>query len=467
MYKIEFTLKQHTPLIHFQHDQLGATLRATELKPKLDHFIISFCKMNNIPIMDEWKQVWEKDKKSLKYKIKIELYEGAGICWQECQGWGSFFGHMGTGNHNKFKMSFVEGSLKMIIHSYSKGLLDLINENICSFFSIGGFGNRQSKGYGFFFPEKSSDAFRNNNYYHTPYKKFFFTVSPTAKSDDWVETGKLLFNYIDLFYRSLRSGINIKDKFKFVKKDINDDGNDEILNTTESVFYFKSLLFKFLYEKRIQWDKKTIKEKLFNRQYYQRDADPREINAISRRISDIQNADKVYERGFDEQRNYHEKSELFKTVQQNGELYLWRDLFGLSTEESWRNYGKAKLIKTHAKEELPGTWIRRGNNENEFVKRFKSPIRFLPFYEKEKNCYTVYFEAEPIPEYFIKQRFIIQKDTRASLTLKIGNIKDINILFDWIIEKFDIEKHIEKKFKHHDNFDILRKIYSSLKKTNQ
>ena len=40
MYKLEFTLKQHTPLIHFQHDQEGATLRASEVKPKLDKFIL-------------------------------------------------------------------------------------------------------------------------------------------------------------------------------------------------------------------------------------------------------------------------------------------------------------------------------------------------------------------------------------------------------------------------------------------
>ncbi|MFZ6038212.1 MAG: hypothetical protein ACOYU1_08310 [Bacteroidota bacterium] len=41
MHKIEVTLKQHTPLIHFQHDQEGATLRATEVKPKLDRFILT------------------------------------------------------------------------------------------------------------------------------------------------------------------------------------------------------------------------------------------------------------------------------------------------------------------------------------------------------------------------------------------------------------------------------------------
>ena len=41
MYKLEITLKQHTPLIHFQHDQVGATLRASEVKPKLDKFLLT------------------------------------------------------------------------------------------------------------------------------------------------------------------------------------------------------------------------------------------------------------------------------------------------------------------------------------------------------------------------------------------------------------------------------------------
>ncbi|MBV6473547.1 MAG: hypothetical protein JPMHGGIA_01832 [Saprospiraceae bacterium] len=42
-YILKFTLKQHTPIIHFQHDQEGATLRATEVKPKLDLFIMKKC----------------------------------------------------------------------------------------------------------------------------------------------------------------------------------------------------------------------------------------------------------------------------------------------------------------------------------------------------------------------------------------------------------------------------------------
>lgn len=41
MYTLKVKLKQHTPLIHFQWDQKGATLRASEVKPKLDRFILT------------------------------------------------------------------------------------------------------------------------------------------------------------------------------------------------------------------------------------------------------------------------------------------------------------------------------------------------------------------------------------------------------------------------------------------
>lgn len=40
MYKLTFTLKQHTPIIHFQTDVKGATIRPTEFKSKLDRFLI-------------------------------------------------------------------------------------------------------------------------------------------------------------------------------------------------------------------------------------------------------------------------------------------------------------------------------------------------------------------------------------------------------------------------------------------
>jgi len=39
MYKIIVELKQHTPIIHFQPEQEGATLRASELKPLMNQYL--------------------------------------------------------------------------------------------------------------------------------------------------------------------------------------------------------------------------------------------------------------------------------------------------------------------------------------------------------------------------------------------------------------------------------------------
>lgn len=37
MNQLTAILKQHTPMIHFQHNESGATLRASEVKPLLIH----------------------------------------------------------------------------------------------------------------------------------------------------------------------------------------------------------------------------------------------------------------------------------------------------------------------------------------------------------------------------------------------------------------------------------------------
>ena len=46
MNQLTAILKQHTPMIHFQHNESGATLRASEVKPLLDKFILT--KLGNV-----------------------------------------------------------------------------------------------------------------------------------------------------------------------------------------------------------------------------------------------------------------------------------------------------------------------------------------------------------------------------------------------------------------------------------
>lgn len=45
-----YTLIAQTPMIHFQHDQKGATLRATEVKPKLDRYLLKCAEAEKTPI---------------------------------------------------------------------------------------------------------------------------------------------------------------------------------------------------------------------------------------------------------------------------------------------------------------------------------------------------------------------------------------------------------------------------------
>lgn len=73
MNKLEIKLKQHTPLIHFQHDQEGATLRASEVKPKLDKYIMS--KLSSEEKENGRNEGWIKskgDKVWLDYRMKIK-----------------------------------------------------------------------------------------------------------------------------------------------------------------------------------------------------------------------------------------------------------------------------------------------------------------------------------------------------------------------------------------------------------
>ena len=78
MNQLTAILKQHTPMIHFQHNESGATLRASEVKPLLDKFILT--KLRNGDIREgrlyAKKNNWLIDNEknyALNYKLSISL----------------------------------------------------------------------------------------------------------------------------------------------------------------------------------------------------------------------------------------------------------------------------------------------------------------------------------------------------------------------------------------------------------
>ena len=181
MKTLKVTLKQHTPLIHFQHDQYGATLRASEVKPKLDRFILT--KLGG----GDYKKGCEKAKKegwlvgkgehpALNYKMKIVCSKNRDeflaasymspkkMPYLNSQGInvlsptpyfaqekenGEIANQKRRWNNIKCK-AIKHEKVEIEIFSLVDSLIDEIGNFIQSFFVIENFGTRQSKGFGCF-----------------------------------------------------------------------------------------------------------------------------------------------------------------------------------------------------------------------------------------------------------------------------------------------------------------------------
>jgi hypothetical protein len=205
-YQLVISLRQETPMIHFQYDEAGAILRGSELKPKLDKFIL---KKHNDNVPDEWKQREsskgckqegssdDKPRVALRYKVKIEVPDENPIKskWDEAELRNAkaelktvnaelremrkkknldkkgeaelkdkkqalmnfinkydinsmYFGNMGDGD--KKETVYYENPLTLTITCFVPALLDEIKGCIEEFFLTTNFGTRQSKGFGGF-----------------------------------------------------------------------------------------------------------------------------------------------------------------------------------------------------------------------------------------------------------------------------------------------------------------------------
>lgn len=171
----EYKLVQHTPLIHFQHSEPHACLRATEVKPKLDRFLIEQLEKDDRFGDGRWKKwfVGDGSQQSFDYMMRItpnseqverthsieraiaraEHRPNAGL--HEIHK--NYFGNMASGNNIRdtiretFKESlFYKDGLTLTIRCFIPELLTFIDEHIRGFFMMHNFGTRQRKGFGSF-----------------------------------------------------------------------------------------------------------------------------------------------------------------------------------------------------------------------------------------------------------------------------------------------------------------------------
>lgn len=452
MKTLKVLLKQHTPLIHFQHDQEGATLRASEVKPKLDRFIIE--KLGNgkaevgkgIAKNKKW-LIGSGEHAALDYKLRITaksleffFIEGYFGCNAKGKPYPApmFFGNMESdakknGASKKKKFSINKGDLELVIFSCKDDLAIFILTHLYQFFMQTNFGTRQSKGYGSF--SLNDESWKQNMELVTGQKNISIPElkSPYFMSDESDKSYKL-FQDMELFSKAIRSGINDC----FGKK-----------------IYMKSLMFAYAKSKKKQWEKKTIKSRFYDL------------------LSDDCGSDDINEQK--KKRHYGDVDILTYTSKNEG-AYLFKDCLGLSTVEKWKcprinDDGKLfydnyfTLTKSFYKTE----------EQRNTVERMKSPILLKPVQQSDGK-YKVYIRYNDIPLDFLKTTFNLKVDllkNEDSLPLKVYPEFSLKDYFDFMFKKssgstsysINIYNMISKKGRETDKGKRIIQIFDEIRKT--
>jgi hypothetical protein len=206
----EIPLKQHTPIIHFQSDQIGATLRASDIKPRIDKYLGPTQKYQ-LTISAVMKYGYPKDKGK-------ELY---------------------FGDH---KLCMYD-DIKLTFNTYfNDDLKDRINEVLPKVFILENFGACGNKGYGCFTIENPGQ-----NEFQDTLKREYAGLHYWEVDTDTIKD--ILFQ-IKYFYSLFKSGINLQGR---------DPQNRDEWTYYKSLLmlYFKDLVYDTSHS--LRWEKRGIK----------------------------------------------------------------------------------------------------------------------------------------------------------------------------------------------------------------
>lgn len=322
MYKLEVKLKQYTPLIHFQWEQKGATLRASEVKPKLDRFVLEKLVEKKGEEYIKGKECYEKEKKEeVKEFEALEMFKKA--YWiGKAYGW--LIGESKALDYkvrikssgertelNKLPMYFgdtdkkgvsYDQELDLTISSFYNEIIELLKRYLSEFFFCYNFGCRQSKGYGGFEVFEMNEGY--NQKMNVKFENFYTKAGSNTeliqinlkleqKNDFWE-----LFSFLDLYYKSIRGGINLKDKL-----------------------YCKPILYYWAKENKWEWEKRYIKRNLLIDDY-----------SFCKWNKKNENWDSENGKGYDSQEIDD------KNINDFPSSYLIRDLLGFSSYVRWNSY---------------------------------------------------------------------------------------------------------------------------------
>lgn len=169
-FRLFLPLEAQSPMIHFQARETGATVRATEVKPKFDRFLwkrIGERKLNSAGMIQKQPENDKRDANpSLKYRMRIYCPEppqvvsinngsvkgadGRPVKLQDYS-YSLFYGNSGKATLDEQTMGVLSNPV-LEIQCLNAELRKLIEESVTEFFLTTNFGTMQSKGFGSFAP---------------------------------------------------------------------------------------------------------------------------------------------------------------------------------------------------------------------------------------------------------------------------------------------------------------------------
>ena len=221
-----YTLLPQSPLIHFQPNAVGTSLRATEVKPKLDAFLrMRYRLRNHREVPDKWliPAAKSQDMAALNYKLRIEQLE---LMSSERLGAGTnydiFYGNMVSEEERKKPRSEERTDKmglnikeKMTVICFNPELRAWIDESIDEFFVVTNFGTMQHKGFGSFLVadyiegDKKTTVKPRISYSDKDVGHLLTLYTGSRHCYGFSSDEKSAFRQIKMLYAIIKSGVNL------------------------------------------------------------------------------------------------------------------------------------------------------------------------------------------------------------------------------------------------------------------
>ncbi len=401
MYQVTFKVYQETPMIHFESKLQGATIRGTELRPKIEEFVRKYGKQilseysTDIPVL--FKDRDETTPSEYKIRVISENQDSLNINKKL-----SFMGNMGIKDEEKkYKAVLAKGCIQVDVFSFNKKIVEILKKVIPYVFLVENFGMSQSKGFGSFTAKEMCDNLDGSMSGPTHVVEPEKLMQELSCAIYRVDANKVKVDKYDKIKGPFELNQIIKTHYKQLKAGIN-------VSYKEPKRYEKSELVSYVYKQGIRWEKARIK-------HYMKKNMPREFSNL-----------KV------EEKNKKEVESLFTS---EDKYKYMRAMLGLADNFEFRTINK-KDIKVMV------TDATKDNNPAEQIERFPSPLRYKVHGKK------IYIFCEEIPSVMFDKafKFTFKNKQQHSFVINTPTKEEFNLIefMEFAKEKMHMERVVTK-----------------------